>query len=734
MSKLFGLLFKKAHVWLVIIVLIVGQAFCELELPGYTADIVNVGIQQSGITSPIPEKIAQSEMEKLLIIVSDRWYEEEILECYSLVDGVYVLTEYGDILEELLLPLAIVYFTDNMTEEMFTGLEQGVDMSELLSGLITEEHVENVRRMIRVGEIDYRDPFVILILQFVKTQIKDLDPAIIYQSALLQARQEHINAGVDVDKMQMEYIYSAGGQMIMYAMFSMFAAVLTTFLAARAAAFFSREARRKTLEKILKFSNREFDDFSVASLITRCTNDVQQVQMILAFGSRMLIYAPIMGLGAFFKVMRQDGSDMGWVIGLAVGAILILVVTLFIVAMPKFNKIQKLIDRLNLISREILTGLPVIRAFSREEAEKQRFDIANMDLTKVNIFINRAMATMFPTMMFIMNGVCVLIIWIGAGQINEAAMRVGDLMAFINYTMQIIMAFLMLSMLSVFLPRAIISYRRIAQVLDKTITVNNPQKPIAIGDSHGSVEFKNVSFRYHNAEENALNNISFVSKAGETTAIIGSTGSGKTTLINLIPRFFDVSEGEVLVNGVNVMNVRMEDLRDRIGYVSQKAVLFSGSIRENILYAFDEAGDDAHIIPSKISQAEEFILEKENGYDEEISQGGTNISGGQKQRLSIARAIAKNPDIYIFDDSFSALDYKTDSALRKALADSVKDKIVLIVAQRISTIMRADRIIVLDEGEIVGVGTHSDLLEACEPYRQIAYSQLSREELEGGAA
>lgn len=520
--------------------------------------------------------------------------------------------------------------------------------------------------------------------------------------------------------------------MLLFALGSMFAAVTVTFLASTVAAFFARETRKAQLTKVLSFGNAEYDSFSTASLITRCTNDVQSTQMFLTFGLRMLVFAPIMGFGAFFKVMRNEG-EMGWVIGLAVGLLLVLVTTLFAFAMPRFNLVQKLIDKLNLVSREILTGLPVIRAFSREEHEKARFDKANRELTKVNIFINRAMATMFPTMMFIMNGISVLIIWVGSKHIDAGQMKVGDLMAFINYTMQIIMSFLMLSMLSVFLPRAVISFRRIGEVLDREISVADPPHPARFPGvtSRPKLEFKNVTFKYKGAEENVLNNINFASKVGEITAIIGSTGSGKSTLANLIPRFFDVTAGEILVDGINIKSVSMADLRNKIGYIPQKATLFSGTVASNIAYSDEDMDEERIVRAAKISQAEEFILNKENKYDDVISQGGSNISGGQKQRLSIARAIAKNPEIYIFDDSFSALDFKTDAALRKALFESgaLKSSTVLIIAQRISTIMRSDRIIVLDDGCIAGKGTHGELMKSCEPYRQIAYSQLSDEEL-----
>ncbi|MDR0222239.1 MAG: ABC transporter ATP-binding protein/permease [Oscillospiraceae bacterium] len=763
MGKLFGLLLKKWHIIVVVVSLLAGQAYCELALPAYTADIVDVGIQRGGIEAPVPERITREEMEKILLVAGDDIDADDVLSRYTLSGGVYALN--GDVREKskayenlgnsLSLSMLIIYYAENMPGVSADSGDGGGGISaeiesykeKIRDGMVSlgadegqvDKNFSEIMEMLKTGDVDFTHPFAQIIIKTVKEQLKTLDPAIIKNAAILQTREIHKKAGIDVDKEQMDYMFKSGGIMILFAFGSMAAAVLTTFLAARVAAFFARETRGMTLRKVLRFGNGEFDDLSVASLITRCTNDVQQTQMFLAMGLRLLIFAPIMGFGALFKVMRKE-SAMGWVIGLAVGVIFLIVFTLFFIAVPKFHRVQKLVDNLNRISREILTGLPVIRAFSSEEREKKRFDAANADLTKVNIFINRVMATMFPTMMFIMNGVSVLIIWEGAKQIDAGAMLVGDLIAFINYAMQIIMSFLMLSMLSVVLPRAAISFKRIGQVLDKEISVLDPETPVKFGGAGGEnlplLEFRGVSFRYRNAEENALSDISFVSNAGETTAIIGSTGSGKSTLVNLIPRFFDATEGEVLVCGVNVKDVTLADLRGKIGYIPQKSSLFSGTLRSNISYS-DGGMDEGRVTAAaKISQAEEFILTKENKYDEPVSQGGANISGGQRQRISIARAIAKNPEIYIFDDSFSALDFKTDAALRKALFESgvTKNGTVIVVAQRISTVMNADRIIVLDRGRVAGAGTHRELLEACEPYRQTAYSQLSKEELERGGA
>ncbi|MCL1866001.1 MAG: ABC transporter ATP-binding protein/permease [Oscillospiraceae bacterium] len=750
MIKLFNILLKKWHIAAVIVAFLAFQAFCELELPGITADIVNIGIQQSGITSHVPEKVEYERMGHLLLIVKDPWKEADILDCYSLTDGgVYELRESVyesdkfDELEKLLLePLAIVLFAETMTPEAFAEIESNEQVRAMFGELpISEESLDeyasDIRNMLEKGEINYYHPFVQLILELVKSRIiANVDPMILRQSAIMQTRGELVAAGVDVSQTQMDYIYKAGFRMVLFALGSMAAAVTVSFLASVVAAAFSRSARRSVFEKVLRFSGKELDSFSSASLITRCTNDVQQVQWVLSYGARILIFAPMMGVGAFFKVIASEsGAQMGWVIGLAIGLIFAIVITLIALAMPRFNRIQPMIDRLNLISREILSGLPVIRAFSREEHEKKRFDKANTDLTKINLFVNRLMTAMFPTMMFVMNGVCVLIIWVGASHIDSGNMQIGDLMAFINYTMQIIMSFLMLSMMSVILPRAIVSFRRIAKVLDTDISVTEPESPVVLTASANaglSVEFRNVSFKYHNAEDPAVSGISFVANPGETVAIIGATGSGKSTLANLIPRFFDPTEGEILVGGVDIRKVTLRELRGQIAYVPQKTSLFSGTVKSNISYADENMNDERIIGAARIAQAEEFVLEKESGYDEVITQGGGNISGGQKQRLSIARAIAKQAGIYIFDDSFSALDFKTDAAIRRALNDHVSTYTVIIIAQRISTVMNADKIVVLDDGVTAGIGSHAELLKNCETYRQIALSQLSSDELGGG--
>ena len=504
--------------------------------------------------------------------------------------------------------------------------------------------------------------------------------------------------------------------------------IASVFLSSRVAAFFSRDLRSKVVNKVMTYSNTEFESFSTASLITRSTNDIQQIQMLIVMLLRIVFFAPIMGIGALAKV---SGNDMSWIIALAVVTIIGFVIVLFGLAMPKFNKVQKLIDKVNLVSREILSGIPVIRAFGTEKHEEKRFDNANKDLTKVNLFVNRVMTIMMPSMMFIMNGVSVLIVWIGASKIDAGTIQVGTLIAFITYTMQIIMSFLMISMVSIMVPRAFVSLKRIGEVLDKDTSIKQIDKPQKFNDElKGVVEFKDVYFRYPDAEEDVLQNISFKANPGTTTAFIGSTGSGKSTLINLIPRFFDVTGGKILIDGVDIRNANIEKLRSKIGYVPQKGTLFSGTIESNIAFGLDKMDKEKITKAAKISQSLEFIENKKDEFKSEISQGGTNVSGGQRQRLAIARAIAIDPEIYIFDDSFSALDYKTDAKLRKELAKTTKNATIFIVAQRISTVMQADQIIVLDKGHVVGIGTHKELLKSCDVYQEIAYSQLSKEELE----
>ena len=538
-----------------------------------------------------------------------------------------------------------------------------------------------------------------------------------------------VNIGIQEGKN--DYILVAGFQMLGISLISMIAAILVMLLASKVGAKIGKTLREKVFSKVLKFSHEELNKFSTASLITRSTNDVQQIQQFVSMSFRVVVYAPIIGIGGFIKVLTNTDNSMAWIIGLAILLIAFVVGTLFIIAMPKFKKLQTLTDKLNLVSREILTGLPVIRAFNKEKSEEKRFDVANTDLMKTNIFVNKAMSLMMPLLMFIMNSMSILVIWVGAHKINEGLLQVGDMMAFIQYMMQIIISFLLISMMSIMIPRSSVSANRINEVLETEAKIKDKKETKSFDKSKkGFVEFKNVSFKYPDADTEILENISFTAKPGQTTAIIGSTGSGKSTVVNLIPRFYDVTEGELLIDGVNVKDVSQKDLREIIGFVPQKGILFSGTIESNIKYSSEKMSDEEMKEAAKIAQATEFIEAKDEQYKSEISQGGSNVSGGQKQRLSIARAIAKDPEIFVFDDSFSALDFKTDAKLREELSKKTKDKTVIIVAQRISTILNADQIIVLEEGKIVGIGRHEELLKTNETYRQIAYSQLSEKELE----
>ena len=561
-------------------------------------------------------------------------------------------------------------------------------------------------------------------------QLINLPDAMISQSAVSFVKNEYNEIGIDTGKLQTQYILTTGAEMIGITILSVVAAITVGFLASRVGASLGRTLRSKTFEKVMRFSSKEMTEFSTASLITRSTNDIQQIQQMTVMMLRMVFFAPFMAIGGIYKALSTNAS-MAWIIGVAVLGVVVIVGILFATVMPRFKKLQNFVDRLNLVTREILTGLPVIRAFSTERFEEKRFDGVNKDLTKVNMFVNRMMSCMMPAMMLVMNAISVLIVWVGAKNIDTGAMQVGDMMAFIQYTMQIVMSFLMISMISVMLPRAAVSANRINEVLEKDIIIKEDKNPQAFDASKkGLVEFKNVSFKYPDADEDILHDINFTANSGETTAFIGSTGSGKSTLINLILRFHDVTKGEIKVDGVNIKNVRLHDLREKIGYVPQKGVLFSGTIDSNLRYGKKDATQEDIIKAAKIAQSIDFINDKEDKFDSEISQGGSKVSGGQKQRLSIARAIAKDPEIFIFDDSFSALDFKTDAKLRKALKSETSNSTVLIVAQRISTILDADQIVVLDEGRIVGKGTHKELLKNCEIYKEIALSQLSKEELE----
>ena len=733
----------KKSVWLIlaILVLLVGQAVCDLTLPKYTSDIVNVGIQHGGVDKITPDVIRESEMERLSLFIEDKDYKE-VLENYDLVNKGSTSDEEYPLLEEENL-YVLKNIDKNKIEElnsifgkpmvMVSNFESDSDKVKAMENQMISSFPPGVLK----EDANIFDIFKIMpeeqfkeITSSMNEMFSKLDDSSIEQMAVSFVKNEYTKIGVNMDKYQTNYIFSSGAKMLGFALVSMIATILVTLIASRVAATFSRDLRSSVFKKVVGFTNKEFDDFSTASLITRCTNDIQQIQILTVMVLRFVLYAPILGIGGFIKVLNTN-STMSWVIGVAILAILSLVSVLFAIAMPKFKKLQKLVDKINLVAREILTGIPVIRAFSTEKHEEERFDKANKELTDVNLFVNKIMACMMPAMMFIMNGITVLIVWVGASKIENATMQVGDLMAFIQYTMQIIMAFLMLSMISIMISRAAVSAKRIAEVLDTEGLIKDPVSVKSFDNNKkGYVEFKNVNFRYPKAEEDVLSNINFTAKPGETTAIIGSTGSGKTTLVNLIPRFFDTTEGEILVDGVDVRNVTQHDLRDKIGYVPQKGMLFSGTIESNIKYGAENAPKEVIMNAARVAQATEFIEAKDDTYNSPISQGGNNVSGGQKQRLSIARAIAKQPEIYIFDDSFSALDYKTDIVLRKALNEQIKDGTILIVAQRISTVLNADKIIVLDEGKIVGKGTHKELLKSCEVYKQIALSQLSKEELE----
>ena len=733
MGKLFKFMKPYAATILMIVVFLVLQAYCDLSLPGYTSDIVNVGIQQGGIDTAIPEQISVEDMDRLFLFVSEQdqktvldAYERDTdtyeSEAYVLKDGILKDEKRTDKIGAILskpMMLVTVFSSDSketkeMTDAMFASLPKEMLSEDItvfdVLGMMPEE--QRAQMVTQIGE-----------------KVDEMPETMLEQAATIYLKEAYKNLGMDTDKIQTGYMLRTGGKMLALAAVGMIVSMIVGFLASKVGASTGRDLRGKVFRKVVEFSNGEFDKFSTASLITRSTNDIQQIQMLTVMILRMVLYAPIMGIGGVFKVFHTNVS-MSWIIGLAVVLIAMVVMVLFVVAMPKFKILQNLVDRLNLVTREILTGLPVIRAFSTEKHEEERFDQANKDLTNTNLFVNRAMTFMMPTMMLIMNAISILIVWVGANGINDGQMQVGDMMAFIQYTMQIIMAFLMICMISIMLPRAAVSATRVDEVLTSTTLINDPKQPKHLKEGKGMVEFNHVSFRYPGAEEDVLHDISFTAKPGETTAIIGSTGSGKSTMVNLIPRFYDVTEGKITIDGEDIRNVTQHELRDQLGYVPQKGVLFSGTIASNILYGNPDGSEETMMEAAKVAQAAEFIEEKPKCYDSRISQGGGNVSGGQKQRLSIARAIAKDPKIFIFDDSFSALDYKTDVTLRKALKEHTVNSTVIIVAQRISTILHADQIIVLDEGKVAGIGTHKELLKNCDVYYQIAASQLSEKELE----
>lgn len=707
----------KSAMWIPLIVaLLIVQAFCDLALPQYTSDIVDVGIQQGGVETAALDEISGKSFEKLLM------FDDGIQEWYDYEQGgnsARLVNVSGKDAKELAeeavtYPAAVVYALDNADSSMLpegVQIPEGMTLTDALLAMPEEQ----------------RAPMI----EEINKKFEGYSDVMLSQMAIGFARSELEAQGTDMDSLRMRYIFGTGAKMLGMSLLIMTVTIVVGFLAAQLGALFGMNVREKIFRRVISFSNAEMDKFSTASLITRSTNDIQQVQMVIVMILRMVLYAPIMGIGGVIKVVRT-GTGMGWIIFIAVAAILALVAVLMSVAMPKFKIMQKLIDRLNLVTREILTGLPVIRAFSREEYEEERFDTANKNLMKTQLFTNRVMTVMMPFMTLIMNGISVLIVWFGAKGIDNGEMQVGDMIAFLTYTMQIVMSFLMLTMISIMLPRASVSANRISEVLETEPSIGDKTDAADSGITEGRVKFEDVSFSYGDSEEKVLHHISFTANPGETTAIIGSTGSGKSTMINLIPRFFDVTEGKVTIDGADVRDLSQHYLRDNIGLVPQKGVLFSGTIASNLRFGDENASDEQLREAAAIAQSTDFIEAKPEQYESPISQGGTNVSGGQKQRLSIARAVVKKPKIYIFDDSFSALDYKTDAALRKALAEQVADSTVIIVAQRISTILHADKIIVLDEGRIAGMGTHEELLESCEIYEQIASSQLSENELKRG--
>lgn len=698
MLKLIKYLKPFAVTIIAIVALLCVQALSDLSLPDYMSNIVNIGIQQGGIENAVPKVIRQSELDKMKALMSEA-EKAKVSESYLLLDKVSLSeNDYEDYVKDYpILSKEAIYILKAKDKEEIEELN--IIMAKSI--LLTESGID-------------------------ESQMPD---SMVTQVAVSYIHQEYEILGLDTNKTQRNYILYTGVIMLLIALLSMAATVIVAYLGAKVAASLSKNLRKNVFRKVADFSNSEFDKFSTATLITRSTNDVQQIQMLMVMLLRIVFYAPILGIGAIFKVLNSD-SSMGWIIAVAVFAILALVIVLFSVAIPKFKIVQKLIDKLNLVTREILTGSLVIRAFNTQKHEEKKFEAANTDLTRTNLFINRIMALMMPAMMLIMNAITLLIVWVGSHQVDQGVMQVGNMMAFIQYAMQIIMAFLMISMVSIMLPRATVSAERIGEILDANISVKDDLDIQHLSSNYkGYLEFENVYFRYPGAEEDVLKDINFIARPGQTTAFIGSTGSGKTTLINLIPRFYDVTGGKVLINGTDIRKVSQHELREQIGYVPQKAVLFSGTIESNLKYGVEKATEDELVTASEIAQAMDFISEKKEGFATNISQGGTNVSGGQKQRLSIARALIKKPQIYLFDDSFSALDFKTDAALRKALKTETGGSTIIIVAQRISTIMNSDQIIVLDEGEIVGKGTHQELMKYCEVYQQIAFSQLSKEEL-----
>lgn len=713
MKHIFKNLFRHKVSVAAIILLLVMQAYCDLALPAYTSSIVDVGLQQYGIEDCVMTQMRHSTGDALQQMLSE--------EDRAVFLDAYVLNEDTDQYELQQLTKEEHDRLNDLLEQPFVMLYAGSHMEELMS----ENGVDAAQMAAVSADPDHMEQML--------SQFGEISDSILTQIAIQGVTEEYETCGVDLNKMQRNYLLITGAKMMGLSILMLAAAILCGYLSAKTAAKIGMELRGKVFKNVLGFSSVEMNRFSTASLITRSTNDIQQIQMVSVMLLRMVFYAPILGIGGILKVISTR-TGMGWIIVLAVVVISGLVLTLMAVTLPKFKIMQKLVDRLNLVSREILTGLPVIRAFSREHIEEERFDVANKDLMRTQLFTNRVMTMMMPAMMMIMNGVTVLIVWVGGKGIDVGNLQVGDMIAFITYTMQIIMSFLMITMVSVMLPRAGVAADRIDEVIRTQSTISDAKtvRDEEKQDWHGMVEFHNVSFCYEGAGEDALADISFAAEPGKTTAIIGSTGCGKSTLVNLIPRFYDVTKGSITIDGIDIRELSQKKLRSLLGMVPQKGILFSGDIESNLKFGGEDITDEQMKEAAQIAQATEFIEEKPDQYHSEIAQGGSNVSGGQKQRLSIARAIAKQPKVLIFDDSFSALDYKTDAALRKALAQKTKDATVIIVAQRINTILHADQILVLEDGRIVGKGTHKELMESCEAYQEIASSQLSEEELKGG--
>lgn len=747
---------------IIILTLLVVQAMCDLALPSYTSDIIDVGIQNSGVEHVVPEKITEEEMQTAQFIMTDD--EADVWKnLYKEKDGYYELKDLSEDKlnqadEELTVPLIMNYQMSTMEVDAFKksiAAQMGMDAAQL-----ADMSVEQIGQMMHmelesfmqekedddgntktVECVDVRSVFSAMLQSGAMTKdqlfsmrddmedtIDAMGSSLVKSMGVAYAVSADKAAGVDIDQVQKDYLWMSGLKMVGIALLMGAVTVLVGFFASRVGAGIGRDLRDKVFKRVVRFSNAEMDRFSTASLITRSTNDIQQIQMVSTMLLRIVAYAPILGIGGVLKVMKT-GAGMGWVIALAIIVILGYVMVLVSAAMPKFKLMQKLVDNINLVSREILTGLSVIRAFGREKKEEERFDDANRSLTRTTLFTNRIMTFMMPGMMLIMNVLTVSIVWVGAHRIDSGDMQVGAMTAFITYAMMIVMSFLMLTMLSIMLPRAAVAAERIDEVVVTESSIHDADQTEAVTERNGVICFEHVNFRYPGAEEDVLHDIDFIAEPGKTTAIIGSTGCGKSTLVNLIPRLYDVTGGKITLDGKDIRNIKMSDLREEIGFVPQKGVLFSGTIASNLRFGKEEATDEEIAKAARIAQATEFIETKGDRYDSAVAQGGSNVSGGQKQRLAIARAIAKNPKIFVFDDSFSALDLKTDAALRKALGENVKDSTVIIVAQRISTILHAEQILVLDDGEVVGKGTHEELLKTCEVYQQIAKSQLSAREL-----